>query len=226
MSTFQKLASFSFFALCAIQTAVAASPAPNTTCSSASIWRTITGPREDVTIAGKVLSIPTQLPLYRHVVEGDRNSVWFSFYINHDGSLSLEPQKNEENTRDTLDFDVIDTPKEVSDSVALELLIGHYPKMPASHDGQRDFDIYHNNVTNLYVERSPKDPFFASCSNKASFYDGPWTSICAGYRRPWPGAGLAFYFARNFIAFGPSIDSCITAFLSDLSQIPAEEMDK
>lgn len=185
----------------------AASP----TCFSASVWRSVLGPNESVTIGDRTLHIPIKLPFYRHLVEGDRTSIWFRFHINPDGTLAPGTMKDFLSGSNELDFHIIDASGAISDSESAKLIVeGHSPE---GRLGQ--FTIFHSLGDDVYIDSSTVPQIAFSCSNKEPFFHAYFHSLCEGFRHPWANVSLSYAFGIEFMQHAPEFNSCITQMLAD-----------
>jgi len=186
-------------------------------CKSASLWENLPGPRTEVQIGERKLSIPTALDPYA----GDpRSLLGFTFDIKPDGNLEPDEDHSlDQGWEHELSFYILDEDR-VDDATSTKLMlrIMGYPAIPEKNPDVKGFDAYKGTDYDIYVAKTKSYYLALACVNKMPDYNGPWSPECSGYRRPWPGSSLKFTFGRQFIAVSPVINACISKMLEDFSE--------
>jgi hypothetical protein len=186
----------------------------NPVCKSASLWE-LPGPRAEIQIGERKLSIPTALDGY---LIGN-GVVGFLFHIKPDGNLEPDDDPGDDQGWDhQLVFHIQDNDS-ISDAAETKNLLETMgsPGVPEKNPDVRGFDAYKGRDWDVYVAKTKAYYLAFACSNNIQGWYGPQSLFCTGNRRPWPGSSLEFAFGRQFIAVSPVINACISKMLEDFS---------
>jgi hypothetical protein len=188
----------------------------NPVCKSASLWE-LPGPRAEIQIGERKLSIPTALDGY---LIGN-GVVGFLFHIKPDGNLEPDDDPGDDQGWDhQLVFHIQDNDSVGGAADTKDMLeIMGFPGIPEKHPDVKGFDAYKGRSFDIYVAKTTAYYLAFACSNNIQGWYGPQSNYCTGHRRPWPGSSLEFAFGRQFIAVSPVINACISKMLEDFSAL-------